>query len=286
MKTSSRSATDPSEPASIRACALPAQAGRRALQVSFLLPLCAALTLVALAPVAGAQEKTAEAGRQNIVPLGPDGLPEPRRQLPDLGRLQRQLHQEAVIEGFLEESDLRDIVAVRAYVDRTGRVPAGSIHDHARNFADSRSTVQQMAKEAAREYVKMRIGWDAMQDRMKVRMRNLVRRGEDERPAVRYGAAPAAPAAPVSGWGAIEVGPELSLDVDDAEIGLDFDYEPTRANFLSRWNLYYGQTLQSNQEILRLRYDNNDSKRWFEFSAGRGDEDSGDYLAVSMTALF
>lgn len=305
MKKPSRSAPDPSEPAdtqpaSTGACALPADAGRQALQASSLFLLLTALVLALLAPAAGGQEATApgdsaepatDTASRNIVPLGPDGLPEPRRQLPDLGRLQRQLQQEALIEGFLGESDLRDIVAVRAYVDRTGRVAERSIHDHARQFDDSRSAVQQMAKEAAREYVKMRIGWDAMQDRMKVRLRNLVRRdGGADLPAERYGAAPAAPAAPTAspagGWGAIEVGPELSLDSDDAEVGLDFDYDPGRTNFLSRWNLYYGRTVESNQDLLRLRYDNSDTKRWFEFRAGRGDEDAGDYVAISMTALF
>lgn len=303
MKNTSRSSSEPSEPASTEACAFPAAAGRQAPQASSLVPFLAALTLLLLATAAGAQEGTRDepaeaaevaesAASRNIVPLGPDGLPAPRRQLPDLGRLQRQLHQEALIEGFLGESDLRNIVAVRAYVDRSGRVPDGSIHDHARHFADSRRAVQQMAKEAAREYVKMRIGWEAMQDRMKLRMRNLAGRGGADRPAARYGddpvgAASAAPSASGSGgWGAIEVGPELSLDLDDAEVGLDFDYDPDRVNFLSRWNLYYGRTLESEEEILRLRYDNSDSKRWFELRAGRGHEDAGDYVAISMTALF
>jgi hypothetical protein len=216
-------------------------------------------------------------------------VPVPDRQLPDLGRLEDELRREATVERFLDDHDLRHLVAVRSYVDRTGRVADRYLQDDALLFDDSRDTVQQAAKEALRDYVKHQVGWEQIQDRMRIRVKNFFQRGSGAGAAVEEPAldAPAVerPRRARRGMGAFEISPQLGVDLDDSEIGLDLGYDPGDSSFWSRWELSYGQHLESDRNQLQLRYAT--GKRWMELTAGSGDDyQGGDFVAVSFTALF
>jgi hypothetical protein len=215
-------------------------------------------------------------------------VPVPERQLPDLGRLDDELRREATVERFLDAHDLRHLVAVRSYVDRTGRVADRYLQDDALIFDDSRDAVQQAAKEVLRDYVKHQVGWEQLQDRMRIRVKNFFRSGRGTDAAVGEPAPEAAverPRRDRGGMGAFEISPQLGADLDDSEIGVDFGYDPGDSSFWSRWELSYGQHLESDRSQLQLRYAT--GKRWMEFTAGSGDDyRGGDFVALSFTALF
>lgn len=216
-------------------------------------------------------------------------VPVPERQLPDLGRLEDELRREATVERFLDAHDLRHLVAVRSYVDRTGRVADRYLQDDALIFDDSRDTVQQAAKEVLRDYVKHQVGWEQIQDRMRIRVKNFLRRGSGTDSAVGEPALEATaverPRRARGGMGAFEISPQLGVDLDDSELGVDLGYDPGDSSFWSRWELSYGQHIESDRSQLQLRYAT--GKRWMELTAGSGDDyQGGDFVAISFTALF
>ena len=217
------------------------------------------------------------------------GVPVPERQLPDLGRLQDELRREATVERFLDAHDLRHLMAVRSWVDRNGRVADRYLQDDPLLFDDSRDTVQQAAKEALRDYVKHQVGWEQMQDRMRIRVKNFFQRDRGSRLAAEPMATPAAageaPSRRGHGMGAFEISPQLGVDLDDSEIGVDFGYDPGDSSFWSRWELSYGQHIETDRSQLQLRYAAD--KRWMELTAGSGEDyQGGDFIALSFTALF
>jgi hypothetical protein len=252
---------------------------------------CAALALLlgAAAPAEAQRYKRGLVPQPAPRPIeGATRVPVPENEHPDLGRLQDELRREAAVENLLDKHDLRHLVAVRSWVDRTGRVADRYLQDDLYLFDDSRDVVQQAAKEALRDYVKQQVGWEEMEDRLRIRVKNFFDRdgGAPEVPE----AAAAAPdlggrQARRHGMGAFEISPQLGVDLDDSKVGLDFGYDPGDDSFWSRWELGWSQHLESDRSRLQLRYST--EKRWMELTAGQGEDfQGGDFVAVSFTALF
>jgi len=250
---------------------------------------CCALAALWLG-IAAASPAAAQGLMRRTVPQplpGAGKVPIPDHQPADLARLHDELRREAKVESLLEDNDLRHLGAVRAYVDRTGRVAGHFLQDEPGQFADSREVVMQSAKEALRDYVKQQVGWERMEERLRIRVKSFLRHddGAGSREAAMPGASEAAPAGAGSRSGAFEISPQLDVDLDDAEIGVDLGYDPGDTSFWSRWELSYGTHLGRDQTQLGLHYRARDLG--FELTGGTGsDFRAGDFVAFSVTKLF
>lgn len=242
---------------------------------------CAALLLALLPAVPAAAgerdvslgegiEAAADPGRFVRVPLD---------RLANFDRLRQDLSTEATVEDLLEAGDRRDLTAVRAWVQRCRRVDDCELQDNPHDFDDGRSVLQAVAKESLRDYVKQQVRWSEMQDRMRVRVRNFFV-GGGERSGDRSASAPSA----LSSEGAFEFAPQVDLDLDDTELGVDFRYAPVRYGFLADWELSYREHVQRRGRSLRLRYESDE--RWFDLTTAMHDDYLGNYVGVTITQLF
>ena len=251
---------------------------------------CCALAALLLG-LAAASPATAQ-GLMRRAARRPDPIvstvPIPDHQPADLARLHDELRREAKVESMLDDNGRRHLGTVRAYVNRTGRVTDHFLQDEPVEFADSREVLMRSTKEVLRDYVKQQVGWEQMEQRMRIRVRNFLQR-DGRSPGSGEAAMPAAPEAAAAGvgsrHGAFEISPQLDVDLDDAEIGVDLGYDPGDASFWSRWELSYGTHLGRDRSQLGLHYRARDLG--FELIGGTGsDFRVGDFVAFSVTKLF
>jgi len=215
-------------------------------------------------------------------------VPIPDHQPADLARLHDELRREATVESLLDDNGRRHLGTVRAYVDRTGRVTDHDLQDEPAQFADSRDVLMRCTKEVLRDYLKQQVGWERMEERMRIRVKNFLL-ADGRSPGSGEAAPPAAAEATAAGvgsrHGAFEISPQLDVDLDDAEIGVDLGYDPGDASFWSRWELSYGTHLGRDRSQLGLHYRARDLG--FELIGGTGsDFRGGDFVAISVTKLF